>query len=202
MTRELRDVEISEYINEFIYIYELYKANGKNYELTLEQISNIDNMRKDNLHMILLKIIDIDNFKDEKLNQIVKKNNLAIPFDNYNYSNKIIKIYKELYDNRITYEIFNEVMKSSIIIFIKSGQISQKYLIKFKEVHLSSTDLVRIMDDDYTNETCLICLENINDYPSFRIFNCCFSKTCSTCFKNNDFKCPICNIKSPTLISY
>lgn len=201
MTRELRDVEINEYINEFIYIYDLYKANGKNYELTLEEISSVDNRKSNGFHMILLEIIGIDNFKDENLNKIVKKNNLAIPFDNYNYSNKIIKIYKDLFNNRITYEIFNEIMKSSLIILIKSGR-THKHLIKFNEVHLSSTDLTRIMDVDYTNETCLICLENINDYPSFRIFNCCFSKTCSTCFKSNDFKCPICNEKSPTLISY
>lgn len=201
MTRELRDVEINEYINEYIYIYDLYKANGKNYELTLEEISSVDNRKSNGFHMILLEIIGIDNFKDEILNKIVKKNNLAIPFDNYNYSNKIIKIYKDLFNNRITYEIFNEIMKSSLIILIKSGR-THKHLIKFNEVHLSSTDLTRIMDVDYTNETCLICLENINDYPSFRIFNCCFSKTCSTCFKSNDFKCPICNEKSPTLISY
>lgn len=198
--RELRDFEINEYINEFIYIYDLYKANGKNYELTLEEISCVDNRRRDDFHMILLEIIGIDNFKDENLNKIVKKNNLAIPFDNYRYSKKIIEIYKDLY-KRINYEILNEIMKSSLIILIKSGR-THKHLIQFKEVHLSSTDLTRIMDVDYTNETCLICLENINDYPSFRIFNCCFSKTCSTCFKTNDFKCPICNEKSPTLISY
>jgi len=198
--RELRDFEINEYINEFIYIYDLYKANGKNYELTLEEISSVDNRRRDDFHMILLEIIGIDNFKDENLNKIVKKNNLAIPFDNYRYSKKIIEIYKDLY-KRINYEILNEIMKSSLIILIKSGR-THKHLIQFKEVQLSSTDLTRIMDIDYTNETCLICLENINDYPSFRIFNCCFSKTCSTCFKTNDLKCPICNEKSPTLISY
>jgi len=201
MLRDMRDAEIYLYVNEYIFIYDLYKANGKNYELTLEEISNIeDNWRREGFHRILLEIIGIDNFKDEKLNQIIKKNNLIIPLDNYNSSKKIIEIYKELY-KRINYEILNEIMKNSLIILIKSGR-THKHLIQFKEVHLSSTDLTRIMDVDYTNETCLICLENINDYPSFRIFNCCFSKTCSTCFKSNDFKCPICNEKSPTLISY
>lgn len=202
MLRDMRDAEICLCINEFIFIYDLYKANNKNYDLTLEYISNIeDNRKREGFHIILLKIIDIDNYKDEKLNQIIKKNNLVIPLDSYKYSNKIIKIYKELFNKRINYEIFNEIMKSSFIILIKSGQ-THKHLIQFKEVHISSNDLIRIMDNDYTNDTCLICLENINDYPSFRIFNCCFSKTCSTCFKTNDFKCPICNMKSPTLISY
>jgi hypothetical protein len=203
MIKELRDSEICLYIHEYIFVYDLYKSNNKNYEITLNDIILIinDNNNKDYFHKILLEIVEIDNYKDEMLNIINNNNKIKISLDSDKYSKKLINVYKEFINNSISYKILNDILSKSLIILIKSGK-THKHLIKFNETQISSNELKRISETDYTNENCLICLENVNDFKSFRIFNCCFSKTCCLCYKANNYKCPICNIKNDTLISY
>jgi len=196
MVRILVDAEISLYINEYMFVYDLYKSNHKNYELTLEEINLlIDNRNREDYHRILLEIIDIDNYKDDIMNNIIRKNRIKNTFENYNYSRKIISIYKEFNNSMITYEILNKILNKSLIIQLNTGN----YLIKFEDVKLSAGEINRIIDNDYKNETCMICLETMNN---FRLFNCCFSKICRDCFHTNNYKCPICNQQSKTLISY
>ena len=105
MIKELRDAEISLYIHEYLFIYDLYKSNNKNYEITLEEIFLItnDNKISENFHNILLEIINIDNIRDS----IIDKNNIKISLDSHEYSKKIISIYKETINKSITYNILN-----------------------------------------------------------------------------------------------
>lgn len=203
MIKELRDAEICLYIHEYMFIYDLYKSNNKNYDITLNDILLIlnDNNNKECFHKILLEIIEIDNHKDEILNNINEKNKIKISLDSHKYSKLLINVYKEFINKSISYKILNDILNKSLIILIKSGE-THKHLIKFKEVNITSNDLKRISETDYTNEICQICLENVNDFRSFRIFNCCFSKTCCLCYKANNYKCPVCNQKTDTLISY
>lgn len=203
MINELLDLEICLYIHEYIFIYDIYKSNNKNYEMTLNDITLIidDNNNKESFHEILLEIIEIDNYKDEMLIDINNKNNVKISLDSDIYLKTLIKYYKKYINKSISYNIINNIIRKSLIILIKSGN-NYKHLIKFSETQMSSSDLKRITENDYNDDNCLICLENINNFKSFRIFNCCFSKTCCNCFKANDNKCPICNIKNDTLISY
>jgi len=203
MISELRDVEICLYIHEYMFVYDLYKSNNRNYDITLEDIGSIitDNNDKDNFHKILLEVVGIDNYKDDIINNIEDKNRIKISLDSHKYLKKLINIYKELINKSITYKILNNIISNSLIIIIKSGKMN-KHLIKYNDVHLSSNELKMISENDYKNDTCLICLENINEFKSFRIFNCCFSKTCCICYKANNYKCPVCNHETKTLISY
>lgn len=198
MIKELRNAEICLYIHEYIFVYDLYKSNNRNYEITLNDIIIIinDNKHKECFHNILLEIIGMDNYKDELCN-----NNIKLSLDNHKYSKILVNVYKEYINKSISYQILNDILIKSIIILIKSGN-NNKYLIKFGETQLSSNDLTRITENDYNDDNCLICLENINNFKSFRIFTCCFSKTCCGCFTENDYKCPVCNKKTDTLISY
>lgn len=203
MIKELSDAEICLYIHEYIFVYDLYNSNNKNYNITLNDILLIinDNNNKECFHKILLEIIGIDNNKDEIINNIKEKNKIKISLDSHKYSKKLINMYKEFINKSLSFKILNDILSQSLIILIKSGQ-THKHLIKFNDIHLTSNDLNRITETDYTNEICLICLENVNDFKSFRIFNCCFSKTCCLCYKANNYKCPVCNQKTDTLISY
>lgn len=203
MVRDLNEVEICLYTHEFMFVYDLYKSHNKNYEVTLEDITMIasNNYNKENYHKILLEVIGIDNYKDEIINNVIKKNNIKISLDNHKYTKKLISIYKENYNNYIRYNIINEIFKKSLIIIIKSGRIN-KHLVKFNDIDINFNDLNRITEKDYKDEICLICLENLNSFKSFRIFSCCFSNTCINCYKANECKCPICNQYSKTLISY
>lgn len=198
MIKALIDVDIYLYIKEYLFIYDLYKSNNRNYDITLNDISLIihDNNNKECFHNILLEIIGIDNIKDDISNEMIK-----ISLDNYKYSKILVNVYKEYINKSISYQILNDILINSIIILIKSGN-NNKYLIKFGETQLSSNDLTRITENDYNDDNCLICLENINNFKSFRVFTCCFSKTCCRCYKTNHNKCPICNQKTDTLISY
>ena len=198
MIKDLINAEICLYIHEYIFIYDLYKSNNRNYEITLNDINLIinDNNNKECFHNILLEIIGMDNYKDE-----ISNNKIKISLDNHKYSKILINVYKEYINKSISYKILDDILINSIIIFIKCGN-NNKHLIKFGETKLSSTDLMRITENDYNDDNCLICLENINNFKSFRVFTCCFSKTCYGCFKEYGFKCPICNNKTETLISY
>jgi hypothetical protein len=203
MLKELKDNEICLYIHEYMFIYDLYKSNNKNYEITYEDINELinDNCHKENLHKILLEVITIDNYKDENLNKIIKKTSIKISLDSAVYSKKLINTYKEFINKSMNYDIINKILNQSLIILIKSGKLF-KHLIKFNDIELSSNELKRITETDYANETCLICLENINEFKSFRVFKCCFSNTCNECYKTNNSKCPVCNDTSRTMISY
>ena len=203
MIKALIDDEIYLYIREYLFIYDLYKSNNRNYDMTLNDISIIidDNNNNEYFHNILLDIIETDNYKDEISNNINEKHKIKISLDNHKYSKILINVYKEFINKSISYQILNDILINSIIILIKSGN-TNKHLIKFGEIQLSSNDLKRITENDYNDDNCLICLENINDFKSFRVFNCCFSKTCCGCYKANNYKCPICNQKTDTLISY
>ena len=203
MIRELRNAEICLYIHEYIFIYDLYKSNNKNYDMTLEDIEIIinDNKIRNTFHKILLDVIGIDNYKDGIINNITRKNIIKISLDNNIYSKNIVNIYKKFINNSITYNILNEILNKTLIFQIKIGN-NYKNLIKFDEVHLSLNEIVRIIENDYTNDICMICLENIKDVDTFMIFNCCFSKICNECYKANNYKCPICNQKTRTLISF
>jgi hypothetical protein len=186
-----------------MFVYDLYKSNNRNYEITLEDIGLMinDNSNRDSFHKILLEVVGIDNYKDGIINNMSDKSRIKISLDSHKYLKKLINIYKEFVNNSITYNILNDILSKSLILLIKSGK-NNKYLIKFDDVHLSSNDLIRVTENDYKNDTCLICLENINEFKSFRIFNCCFSKTCCICYKANNYKCPVCNHETKTLISY
>ena len=83
MIKALIDVEIYLYIKEYLFIYDLYKSNNRNYDITLNDISLIidDNNNKECFHNILLEIIGIDNIKDDISNEMIK-----ISLDNYKYS--------------------------------------------------------------------------------------------------------------------
>jgi len=203
MIKELRDAEICLYTHEYMFVYDLYKSNNRNYEITLEDIGLMinDNSNRDSFHKILLEVVGIDNYKDGIINNMSDKSRIKISLDSHKYLKKLINIYKEFVNNSITYNILNDILSKSLILLIKSGK-NNKYLIKFDDVHLSSNDLIRVTENDYKNDTCLICLENINEFKSFRIFNCCFSKTCCICYKANNYKCPVCNHETKTLISY
>lgn len=198
MIKDLINAEICLYIHEYIFIYDLYKSNNRNYEITLNDINLIinDNNNKECFHKILLEIIGMDNYKDE-----ISNNKIKISLDNHKYSKILINVYKEYINKSISYKILDDILINSIIIFIKCGN-NNKHLIKFGETKLSSTNLTRITENDYNDDNCLICLENINNFKSFRVFTCCFSKTCYGCFKENENKCPVCNKKTETLISY
>lgn len=180
---ELKNIEINKYIDEFIFIYNLYIINEKNYENTMEDIYLILTKNKKYFYNILTIIIDIDN------------NKYKFPLYNKELCIKIINIYKKEY--KITYDNFIKIINNSYI--IKKSGIN---FIKFYDIKLEQNDLKIIIQNDYNNDICLICLENIINYKSFRIFNCCFSKTCNYCYKLNELKCPICNQKSKTLVSF
>jgi len=73
----LRQVEIENYLNQMTFLYEIYKSNKRNYDITLNFINVIsdDNKLLEDYHRNLLDIIFIDNKKDE-INNLINNRNI------------------------------------------------------------------------------------------------------------------------------
>jgi len=200
----LRNIEIDEYLNNMTFLYDIYKSNNRNYNNTLDFINLIsdDNKLLENYHRNLLDVIFIDNKKDELNNLISKRNIIRNPIDNDFYFKNFMDIYKEFVKNYLNLNELIELIINSIIIIIKIDENNYSYLIKFNDIQLNPQQFKLIIDNDYTNDNCLVCLEDIKKVKQFRIFNCCLSKSCSVCYKEYEKKCPICNQKSKTFISF
>ena len=200
----LRQVEIENYYNQMNFLYDIYKSNKRNYNTTLNFINVIsdDNKLLEDYHKNLLDIIFIDNKKDEINNLINNRNIIRSPIDNDLYFENFMKIYKEFIKNNLNFNELIDLIINSIIIIIKIDKNIYSYLIKFNDIQFNPSQLKIIVDNDYTNDNCLICLEDIKKVKQFRIFNCCLSKSCSVCYKEYENKCPVCNQKSKTFISF